>query len=127
MVKPVKSRIRRKSSPGAWSLNALANLRKFLIYSLPYVVSMTVAGLLLGTVAVYAVNSPTFGLQEVRILNSGALNPAQAFKFCELRPGENLILLDLVNVQQVIKRKYPEFKEVLVRRVLPGRIDVLLK
>ena len=45
-------------------------------------------------------------------MNVGSLTQAQAFDFCELKPGENLIGIDLVNVQQVIKRKHPEFKEV---------------
>jgi len=86
-----------------------------------------VIGVLFGTVIAYAINSPTFDLKEVEILNAGVLAPEQAFKFCELRKGENLITLDLVGVQQVIKRRHPEFKEVRVRRVLPSRIEVLLK
>jgi cell division septal protein FtsQ len=97
------------------------------LYSLPYILSLTVAGLLFGSVIAYAVGSPTFRLSEVKILNIGTLTQEQAFRFCELEPGENLIRLDLVNVQEVIKRKHPEFKEVRVRRVLPNRLEILLK
>ena len=45
------------------------------------------------------------------------LQAAQAFDFCELRKGESLINLDLVAVQEVIKRKHPEYKEVRERFV----------
>jgi len=102
-------------------------LRKTFFYSLPYMLSLTTLGLLFGGVVAYAVNSSTFRLEQVRILNIGSLTPEQSFQFSELRQGENLIQLDLVNVQQVIKRRHPEFKEVKVRRVLPDLVEILLK
>ena len=105
----------------------LATLRKVALRSLPYILSLTVLGALFGGVVAYAVNSPTFRLQQVRILNMGTMTLEQAFKFSELQRGENLIHLDLVNVQQVIKRNHPEYKEVRVRRVLPDRVEILLK
>ena len=109
------------------SLRWIGPLRKAFFYSLPYVLSLTTVGVLLGGVVAYAFNSTTFRLQDVKILNIGTLTPEQSFKFSELRRGENLIQLDLVNVQQVIKRNHPEYKEVKVRRVLPGRVEILLK
>ena len=102
-------------------------LRKTFFYSLPYILSMTALGVLFGGVVAYAVNSTTFQLTEVKILNIGTLTSEQSFQFSELQRGENLIQLDLVGVQQVIKRKHPEFKEVKVRRVLPNRVEILLK
>jgi cell division septal protein FtsQ len=105
----------------------MGSLRKVFFYSLPYMLSLTTLGILLGAVVAYAFNSATFQLQEVKILNVGTLTPEQSFKFSELHRGENLIQLDLVNVQQVIKRNYPEYKEVKVRRVLPNRVEILLK
>jgi cell division septal protein FtsQ len=84
-------------------------------------------GIFFGAVGALAVNSPIFELKSVKILNMGTLTSEQAFKFSELQPGENLIHLDLVNVQQVIKRNHPEFKEVRVRRVLPNRVEIFLK
>lgn len=126
MVKPVRNRYKRRSGPSG-SLRALSSIRKFLVVSLPYILSLTTLGILFGGVVAYAVNSSTFQLQEVKILNIGTLTPEQSFQFSELRRGENLIQLDLVQVQQVIKRNHPEFKEVKVRRVLPNRIEILLK
>ncbi len=127
MVRPIKSRPRRRSVGSSFSLKVAGGLRKFLLSSLPYLLSLALVGVLFGAVIAYAVNSSTFLLEEVRILNAGTLTSEQAFQFCELRKGENLIALDLVNVQQVIKRRHPEFKEVRVRRVLPNRVEVLLK
>ena len=109
------------------SLRWAGALRKLLLHSFPYVLSLATLGILFGTVVAYAVNSSTFRLEQVRILNIGTLTPEQSFRFSELRRGENLIQLDLVNVQQVIKRNHPEFKEVKVRRVLPNRVEILLK
>jgi len=121
-LRPVKTKKKGKlSAPSA------AFFSKLLFSTLPYVLSLAVVGALFGSVVVYALNSPTFDLKEVRILNVGSLTPAQAFQFSELKPRENLIRLDLLNVQQVIKKKHPEFKEVRVRRVLPNRVDVVLK
>ncbi len=102
-------------------------MRRVTLRSLPYALSLTMLGMLFGAVVAFAVNSPTFELQSVKILNMGTLTSEQAFKFSELQPGENLIHLDLVNVQQVIKRNHPEFKEVRVRRVLPNHVEILLK
>lgn len=127
MVKPVKTKTKRRPNGSALSVQFLDGVRKLVLLCVPYLLSLAVAGALFGGVAAYAVNSPTFRLGEVKILNFSAITPEQAFRFCELQKGENLILLDLVNVQQVIKRKHPEFKEVTVRRVLPDRVEVLLK
>ncbi len=127
MARTAKTRTKKRSSSGSASVRLLSRLRHMVLYSLPFILSLTTVGVLLGGVVAYAVNSTTFQLQEVKILNIGSLTPDQAFKFSELRRGENLLQLDLVNVQQVIKRNHPEFKEVRVRRVLPNRVEVLLK
>lgn len=120
-------RSRRKAFGSKFSIQIAAGVKKFLISSAPYLISLTVLGLFFGCVIAYALNSSAFRLEEVKILNIGTLTAEQSFNFCELKPGENLITLDLVNVQQIIKRKHPEFKEVLVRRVLPNRVEVILK
>ncbi len=127
MAKPVKVKGKKRASRPIFSFKLFGGFKHLLISLIPYVFCFTLVGLLFGGVIVYAFNSPTFKLDEVRILNIGTISPADAFRFCELRKGENLISLDLVNVQQVIKRKHPEFKEVHVRRVLPNRIEVVLK
>lgn len=129
MVKPAKLKTKSKpqSLSGLLSVRLLQGLRQSLLVSLPYVLSLTAAGLLFGSVIVYAMSSSTFDLAAVKIVNAGPMTPERAFEFCELRPGENLIHLDLVAVQQVIKRKHPEFKEVRVRRVLPNELEVMLK
>ncbi|MBI4352729.1 MAG: FtsQ-type POTRA domain-containing protein [Candidatus Omnitrophica bacterium] len=119
--------VRRGRSKNTFSVKVLGVVRRVGVFCLPYFLVLAVLGVLLGSVAAYAVNSPTFELQEARVLNVGTLTPEQAFRFCELKRGENLIALDLGNVQQVIKRKHPEFKEVRVRRVLPSRIEVVVK
>ncbi len=121
-MRPVKTK-----KKGKLSAQSTAFFSKLLLSTLPYVLSLSVVGVLFGSVVLYALKSPTFALKEVRILNVGSLTPAQSFQFSELKPGENLIQLDLLNVQQVIKKKHPEFKEVRVRRVLPSRVDVVLK
>lgn len=118
---------KRKTSNSKLSIQLIAKTKKLLISSSPYLISLALLGLFFGCVFAYALNSPAFQLEEVKILNIGTMTPEQSFKFCELNKGENLITLDLVNVQQVIKRGHPEFKEVLVRRVLPNRIEVMLK
>lgn len=127
MVKPLKSKSKRKNSGSAISVKILGSARTALFVSLPYILSLVLVGVLFGTVIAFAVNSPTFELKEVRILNTGSMTQEQSFQFCELKKGENLITLDLVGVQEVIKRKHPEFKEVLVRRVLPNRVEVAVR
>ncbi len=117
----------KKRYTAAGTMRWAGTLRKTFFYSLPYILSLTTLGVLFGGVVAYAVNSTTFQLDEVRILNIGTLTPDQSFQFSELHRGENLIQLDLVSVQQVIKRNHPEFKEVKVRRVLPNRVEILLK
>ena len=123
----LKYRPRKRLSGPLLSMRWAGALRKSFFYSLPYVLSLTTLGVLFGGVAAYAVNSSTFRLENVRILNIGTLTPEQSFRFSTLHRGENLINLDLVNVQQVIRSSHPEFKEVKVRRVLPDTVEVLLK
>ena len=127
MARPFKNKFTRKSAGSPLSFKFFGGLRKFFFISLPYLFSLLIAGGLFGTVLAYAMNSPVFQLQEVKILNNGTMTPEQSFKFCELQKGENLITLDIINVQQVIKRSHPEFKEVVVHRVLPNRVEVALK
>lgn len=127
MVKPLKIKARKRISGPIFSMKAMGALKKAAFYSFPYILTLTALGILLGSVVAYAVGSPTFHLAEVKILNIGTLTSDQAFQFCGLKPGENLITLDLVSVQQTIKRRHPEFKEVVVRRVLPNRVEVMLK
>lgn len=127
MVKPIKSRSKRRLSGSASSVKLLGLLRTIILLSLPVVLSLVLVAALFGTVIAYAVNSPTFELKEVRVLKIGSMTQAESFKFCELKPGENLITLDLVGVQEVIKRRHPEFKEVRVRRVLPNRVEVTVR
>jgi cell division septal protein FtsQ len=126
MVKPFRSRPKRRfAAPG--NLRWAGALRKTFFYSLPYIFSLSILGVFFGSVVAYAVNSDTFQLQQVRILNIGTLTQPQSFQFAGLKRGTNLIQLDLVQVQQSIKRAHPEYKEVKVRRILPDRVDVLLK
>ncbi len=127
MARSSKIRSKKRALGGAFWMQLIGACKRLFLVSLPYILSLTLVGVLFGVVIAYAVNSSTFQLQEVKVLNIGTLTPAQAFKFCELQPGENLITLDLVGVQEVIKRKHPEFKEVRVARVLPNRVEILLK
>ncbi len=127
MVKPLRGRSRGRNVNPLFKLKLGVWLRKGLLSMVPYLFTLVFIGLLFGGAVAYAVTSPVFRLADVRILNIGTVTQEQAFNFCELHRGENLIQLDLVAVQQVIKRKYPEFKEVRVRRVLPNRIEVVLK
>ena len=126
-MSPLKNKTRKKSGQTSRSLKWAAVLRTLVLSLFPYLLTAALlAGLSVGAVA-YTMQSPTFNLSEVRILNIGTITQQQAFQFCELQKGENLVRLDLVNVQEVIKAKHPEFKEVYVRRVLPNRIEVFLK
>ena len=127
MAKPVKFKAKKRGIGGALSVRFLGGLKGVFFQMLPFMLSLTAFGLLFGGVVAYAVHSPTFDLSEVRILNMGTLTPDQAFKFSDLRRGENLIHLDLVNVQEVVKRNHPELREVRVHRVLPDRVEILLK
>ncbi len=126
-MKPMKNKAKKKSSQQGLGFKIASGLGWALARSLPYLLSLALVGMMLGGVVAYAMNSSTFMLEEVQILNLGTLSQEQAFRFCELRKGENLIAIDLVAVQEVIKRRHPEFKEVQVRRVLPNRIEVALK
>ena len=126
MAKTWKFKSRKRfATPG--SLRWAGALRKAFFYSLPYALSLTALGVFFGAVVAYAVNSDTFRLEQVQVFNIGTLTSEQSFRFAALRRGENLIQLDLVNVQQVIRRSHPEFKEVKVRRVLPNRVEVILR
>ncbi len=126
-MKPIKAKTKKKPNSSRFSVKLAVGAQKFLLASAPYIISLAVIGIFFGGVIAYALNSPAFQLQEVKILNIGTMTPEQSFRFCGLNPGENLITLDLVSVQQMIKRSHQEYKEVLVRRVLPNRIEVVLK
>ena len=109
MAKSVRNRFKKKSFVSTLSVKVAGLTKIFFLSLMPYILSLTLAGVLFGGIIAYAMNSPVFELKEVKILNIGTLTPAQSFRFCELNPGENLISLGLVGVQQVIKKKHPEW------------------
>lgn len=125
MAKQLKYKVKKK--PGFLTFKAIGLAAQIGKAALPYFISVLTIALLCLAVYWFAKESPAFELREVRVLNTGTLTSEQAFRFCELQPGENLLQLDLVGIQKVIKRKHPEYKDVLVRRVLPDRIEVELR
>ena len=70
MTKSWRSRPKRKFA-ALGSLRWVGSWRKAFFYSLPYALSLAMLGVLFGGVVAYAVNSPTFELGQVKILNIG--------------------------------------------------------
>ncbi|MCG3176286.1 MAG: Cell division protein FtsQ [Candidatus Omnitrophica bacterium] len=125
MAKQLKYKVKKK--PGFLTFKLVGLAAQIGRAALPYLITVTTVVLLGAAVYGFAKGSPAFELREVRVLNAGTMTAEQAFKFCALRPGENLFDIDLVLVQKTIKRSHPEYKDVLVRRVPPSRIEVELR
>lgn len=125
MTRQLKYKV--KSKPGVLTFKAIGLAAQIGKAALPCFLSVLTVVVLCLAVYGFARESPAFKLREVRVLNTGTMTSQQAFRFCELQPGESLLELDLVGIQKVIKRKHPEYKDVLVRRVLPDRIEVELR
>ena len=80
MAKPLKLKTKKKSGSSIFSVKFIGGAKQAFFYSLPYILCLTAAGLLFGSVMTYAMNSPTFRLSEVKILNAGTMMPLQAFR-----------------------------------------------
>ena len=79
MVKPLKFKAKKKRMGNALFVKWLGGAKEIFFQSLPFALSLTALGLFFGGVVAYAVNSPTFDLREVRVLNLGTLTPEQSF------------------------------------------------
>ncbi len=72
-------------------------------------------------------NFSYFSLADVYVKDHFVLTGQDALDFSGLKKGCSLFSINLKGVSENIKRNHPEYEEVIVRRVLPSRIDVIIK
>jgi len=94
---------------------------------LPYAITLGFAALLFGASYAFAMQSDLFTLREVSISGGKALSPQAAASYTGLRIGEKLLSIDLGRIERFIRERNPEFREVIVQRVLPSGIKLHLK
>ena len=80
-----------------------------------------------GASFVFAVQSNLFMLRRVLVENDRRFSGKEAFQFTGLRPFVPLLSVDLKGVESRLRADYPEYKGVLVRRVLPDQVYVQLR
>lgn len=72
-------------------------------------------------------NFSYFSLSEVYVKDHFILTGQDALDFSGLRKGYNLFSVNLKAVSGNIKRNHPEYEEVVAKRVLPDRIEIIIK
>jgi cell division septal protein FtsQ len=71
--------------------------------------------------AVYG--NPAFAIQRVEVRTDGVIAPAVIRRWAMVRPGQNLLSLDLMRVKRDLEM-YSPIGEVCVERVLPGTLRI---
>lgn len=114
---------------GLW-VNARENLRKifarFVLTLVPFALSISLAVALSWASYAFAMQNDLFVLRQVTIENGRALTPDLAWRFAGLRGGTPIFDINLSSVERIVRARNPEYKNVWVRRVLPGEIRIHL-
>ena len=73
--------------------------------------------------AVY--ENPAFAIQHVEVRTDGVIAPAVIRRWAMVRPGQNLLSLDLMRVKRDLEM-YSPIAGVSVERVLPGTLRIVV-
>jgi len=90
----------------------------------PYILTFGLLGSLIGGSCAFAVQSNLFSLQKITVENADLKTPEERFLFAGLRPGQPLLGIDLALVEDYVRRYHPEYRKVIVERVLPDQIRI---
>jgi cell division septal protein FtsQ len=103
--------------------------RVFRIFSIltPYAVAIGFAAILLAASYWFAIKSDLFSLKKISIVNGSELKGEEAFLATGLRDKQSILTVDIHSIEKRIRHRYPEYKDVQVRRILPNEIKVILK
>ena len=104
----------------------LTNLFRLTVAVLPYAVSLGFAFLLFFASFAFAQQSDLFTLRQV-IIGGRAVSEQSALRFAGLKVGEKILSIDLSRVERTVLARNPEFKQVMVRRVLPDEVRIFIK
>ena len=118
---------KKKSKPQRNSKKKSGVLVQAVFSLFPYVTSFGLIGALIGGSYAYAIQSDLFVLKTVTIQNYKPLSSEQRFRFAGVKEGELILTVDLKTMEQAIQKRHPEYKEVVVHRVLPNEILIDLK
>lgn len=105
----------------------LGNFVQAAIFAFPYLVSFGFTGALFGASYAFAVQSDLFTLNKVALEDGRPLVPDVAYRFAGLRIGGPILPVDLVRSEKVIRSRHPEYRWVVVKRVLPNEIRIVLR
>ena len=70
--------------------------------------------------------NPTFAVQEIEVETDGVLSPEQIRKWSRVRPGQNVLKLDLSSVKQDLE-VVPWIEGAAVERQLPNRLHLKIR
>ncbi|HLP77869.1 MAG TPA: FtsQ-type POTRA domain-containing protein [Candidatus Paceibacterota bacterium] len=65
----------------------------------------------------------SFAIQQIDVETDGVISPEQLRRWCAVKPGENLLALDLSSVKRDLE-SYPIIQSVSIERILPGTLRV---
>lgn len=98
-----------------------------LIHSVPYLCFFSFLLFLVGGSMAYAFQGDLFTLKKVIIMNHKPLSEIEALSFTGLERNQRIFSIDLKDIERRIKTYHPEYREVIVARILPHEIRVFLK
>ncbi|MBF0253874.1 MAG: cell division protein FtsQ/DivIB [Candidatus Omnitrophica bacterium] len=89
----------------------------------PYLISFGLLGCLVGGSYAFAVSSELFCLDKL-IVSGRVMDEADRFRFAGLRRGEPMLSIRLDDIEGRIRRYFPEYQRIQVRRNLPNEIRI---
>ena len=72
-----------------------------------------------------AYDNPTFAIQHVEVSTDGVISPAVIRRWAMVKPGENLLALDLMRIKRDLELQ-PPIAFVAVERILPGTLRLFI-
>ncbi len=75
----------------------------------------------------FITHSRYFNITQVEIKNDFHLSGKEALEFCRIDKNTNIFLIDLHKLRQDLLKFHPGFKQVVITRVLPNKLEINIK
>ncbi len=125
MARKKKRSPRRSSSRKRASNNRVSSLLSFLLKIIPIIVILGVIALVVKLSAMLLFESSYFEVKDIKVTVDGISKPSNDIvKLMSSKKGLNIFKADIKRAEYEVKKVHPEFKNVIVSRLLPDTLEI---
>jgi len=125
MAKKKKRTARRSSSRKRSSGNAVSSILSFLFKIIPIILVVGVIALIARLSMMLLFESDYFQVKDIKVIVDGVDKPTSDItKLLRSKKGLNIFKADITRAEYEVKTAHPEFKNVIVARLLPDTLEI---